>query len=401
MVPLLGAFIEDTSVANLPRKSALAPVFLLAMSHEFRMPDIGEGLTEAEILKWFVNVGDAVEIDQLLVEVETAKTVVEIPSPFAGTITSINATEGETVEVGAVLFIVDGEETNDVPPEVPTPAEKAPAAAREVTPDSRHSLPRAMPIIRKLAKERGIDLSTVVGTGPDGAVRRDDLDTPSAPNDPTDVTPLSQTRQAIADHMTRSWTTIPHVTVQAEVRAEALMAARGTLPLEVVVAQTVMPLLRTYPEFNAEYRDGGIAKKPNIHMGFAVDTDAGLMVVVVRDADQLPATELATEFERLAVAANDRTVTLDDITGQTFTISNIGALGGGHGTPIIPLGTSSIMSIGRATQQPVVEDGELAVGLVAPVDLSYDHRLIDGSLGQRFLSDLVRGLESAESLQSE
>jgi len=358
------------------------------------MPDIGEGLTEAEILKWFVNIGDPVEIDQLLVEVETAKTVVEIPSPFAGTITSINATEGETVEVGAVLFIVDGEETNDVPPEVPTPAEKAPAAAREATTDSRHSLPRAMPIIRKLAKERGIDLSTVVGTGPDGAVRRDDLDAASAPNDPTDVTPLSQTRQAIADHMTRSWTTIPHVTVQAEVRAEALMAARETLPLEVVVAQTVMPLLRAYPEFNAEYVDGGMIKNEDVHIGFAVDTEAGLMVVVVRNADGLSAAELAAAFERLAVAAKERTITLEEIAGQTFTISNIGALGGGHGTPIIPLGTSAIMSIGRATQQPVVKDGELAVGLVAPVDLSYDHRLIDGSLGQRFLADLVHGLET-------
>jgi pyruvate dehydrogenase E2 component (dihydrolipoamide acetyltransferase) len=251
-----------------------------------------------------------------------------------------------------------------------------------------------MPIIRKLAKERGIDISTLIGTGPGGAIRRSDLDEAPDTAPPSNVTPLSQTRQTIADHMTKSWNTIPHVTVQAEVRAEALMATRGSMPMEVVVAEIVMPLLREYPEFNAEYTDAGIAHKPDIHMGFAVDTSAGLRVVVVRDADQLSVSDLAAEFARLAAAAKDRTVTFEEVTGQTFTISNIGALGGGHGTPIIPLGTSAIMSIGRATRQPVVEDEELAVGLVAPVDLSYDHRLIDGGLGQRFLADLVHGLES-------
>lgn len=371
------------------------------MSQEFRMPDIGEGLTEAEILKWFVKVGDAVEIDQLLVEVETAKTVVEIPSPFAGTITSINVNEGDTAEVGAILFIVDGDTSAPAEPEVPVPASTLPSMPAEQTDPARVGVsqvsgtaPRAMPIVRKLAKERGIDLATIAGTGPGGAIRREDLDASGGASGTPEVVPLSQTRQAIANHMTRSWTTIPHVTVQAEVRAEAMMEARGSLPLEVVVAQVVMPLLRAHHEFNAEYIDGGIAVKPSIHMGFAVDTDAGLMVVVVSNADQMSVTDLAAEFERLAGAAKDRTITLDEITGQTFTISNIGALGGGHGTPIIPVGTSSIMSIGRATRQPVVTEGELAIGLVAPIDLSYDHRLIDGSMGQRFLSALVQGLES-------
>lgn len=253
-----------------------------------------------------------------------------------------------------------------------------------------------MPIIRKLAKERGIDLALITGSGPGGAITRADLATQaSAPGRVPNAVPLSQTRRAIADHMTRSWTSIPHVTVQAEVRAEALMEAHGDLPLEVLIARIVMPLLRTYSEFNSAYIDGEMAVNPDIHMGFAVDTDAGLVVVVVRDAERLSIQELATEFGRLATAAKDRTIKLEEITGQTFTISNIGALGGGHGTPIIPVGTSSIMSIGRATQQAVVEDGNLAVGLVAPLDLSYDHRLIDGSLGQRFLSDLVASLESA------
>ncbi len=377
------------------------------------MPDIGEGLTEAEIIKWFVKVGDTVDIDQILVEVETAKTVVEIPSPFAGKITSIAAAEGETVDVDAVLFVIGGDsdaasdgvssESSDTERvQEPTLEPVASTVASSYVPaaSSLGAGLKAMPIIRRLAKERGIDLAQVKGSGPGGVVTRADLETqPTASTEQLDMIPLRRTRQTIANHMAKSWRTIPHVTVQAELRAGSLLASRATpdgesLPLEAVISQVVMPLLQTYPEFNAEYTDGAMAVKPGIHMGFAVDTEAGLIVVVVRNADRLSVSELAAEFGRLAQAARKRTITLEEITGQTFTISNIGALGGGHGTPIIPLGTSSIMSIGRATQQPVVIEGELAIGLVAPIDLSYDHRLIDGSLGQRFLSDLISGLES-------
>lgn len=263
-----------------------------------------------------------------------------------------------------------------------------------------------MPIVRKLAKEKGVDLATVTGSGPGGAITRDDVYAAASaggtPAQADELVPLSRTRQTIADHMTKSWTTIPHVTVQTEVRAEELLAARAVpnaepLPLEALVAQAVIPALKEYPEFNAEYVDRSVAYKSRIDLGFAVDTDAGLVVVVVKDADELSIQELTSEFERLAKAAQNRTITLEEITDQTFTISNIGALGGGHGTPIIPLGTSAIVSIGRAKQHPVIENGELAVGLTAPLDLSYDHRLIDGSLGQRFLTALVTNLESAPS----
>jgi pyruvate/2-oxoglutarate dehydrogenase complex dihydrolipoamide acyltransferase (E2) component len=368
------------------------------------MPDIGEGLTEAEIIKWFVKVGDVVETDQVLVEVETAKTVVEIPSPYIGTITSINVHEGETVEVGAILFIVDGdtiEETSSDPGVTP-PRKSEPEAPAAVTPDAVRVTPRpfAMPIVRKIARERGIDMATIEGSGPGGAVTRADLDSASLGEiaEPGTV-PLSRTRQTIADHMTESWRTIPHVTVQAEVRAEQMLAKRATgtdhpVPIEVLVAQAAIPLLRTYPEFNSAIVSGGMSVRPHIDLGFAVDTEAGLIVVVVREADGFSMPELATEFTRLTTASQDRTISLEEITGQSFTISNIGALGGGHGTPIIPLGTSSIVSIGRAKRQAVIDDGELAVGLVAPLDLSYDHRLIDGGLGQRFLSNLVENLEA-------
>jgi pyruvate dehydrogenase E2 component (dihydrolipoamide acetyltransferase) len=319
-------------------------------------------------------------------------------------ITSIHAHEGEIVEVGEILFIVDGDVADTVvdPVEEP-PVESEPAETVVTSPEPIRDRPRAMPIVRKLASERGVDISTIVGSGPGGAITRADVE--SAPIESVaqyDMEPLSRTRQTIADHMAESWRTIPHVTVQAEVRAEELMSRRTSdaerpLPLEAVVAQAAIPLLRTYPEFNSAFVDGGMAVSPHVDLGFAVDTEAGLIVVVVGKADELSTAELAAELERLAQSAQERTITLDEITGQSFTISNIGALGGGHGTPIIPLGTSSIVSIGRAKEQPVVENGELAVGLVAPIDLSYDHRLIDGALGQRFLSDLVESLESGYS----
>jgi len=375
------------------------------MSHEFLMPDIGEGLTEAEIIRWFVTVGDSVETDQILVEVETAKTVVEIPSPFEGTITSIFATEGTTIEVGSVLFVIDGEAT-EIGTAKNTPPAPSASAIEPATPENTAGSAadglglRAMPIVRKLAKERNVDLSSIHGTGPRGDVTREDVENAAASRTDPGFIPMTRVRRAIAHHMAESWRTIPHVTVQAEVRAERLIAARSLRgdalhPIEILVATTVLPLLERYPEFNASMRDESVTRNSDYHLGFAVDTEAGLMVVVVKDADKLSTTGLSQEFERLAGAAMNRTITPDEATGQTFTISNIGALGGGHGTPIIPLGTSSILSIGRAKQQPVVQDGDLVVGLIAPIDLSYDHRLIDGALGQRFLSDLVQGLESS------
>jgi 2-oxoisovalerate dehydrogenase E2 component (dihydrolipoyl transacylase) len=390
------------------RPSRSVAASLASMIHEFHLPDIGEGLTEAEIVAWLVGVGDTVTVDQPIVEVETAKTTVEIPAPFDGTITSLVGAEGDVVAVGDVLFIITDDQGESTGPDVTSPASE-PVTGDEPAPHGiTRSAPagtqRAMPAVRKLASELGVDLASVVGTGASGTITAEDVRASSPGNraegaPPGESTPLSPTRRAIAAHMTESWTTIPHVTVQAEIRAEVLLADRGiradkALPLEPLVAMAVAPLLRRYPEFNDAYRDASAVHHRTIDMGFAVDTEAGLMVVVVDDIEQLSLSELTAEFERLATEAQDRTIDHADTIGQTFTISNIGALGGGHGTPIIPVGTSAIMSIGRAVLRPVVEDGTLATGMVAPIDLSYDHRLIDGSLGQRFLADLVTNLET-------
>lgn len=376
----------------------------------FRLPDIGEGLTEAEIVQWFVAVGDTVTIDQAIVEVETAKTVVEISSPFAGVISRLGAQPGDTVEVGDILFVVGGETPSsqnnssglglDSTPS-PRKTDSPSATVADQAPSPTATL-KAMPIVRKLANERGIDLSSVTGTGPGGSITRADLDAhiDTSPHEllpAGDLVPLTATRRAIAEHMAASWREIPHVTVQAEIRGEALVAARGNgeerLSMEAVVASRVMPLLDEFPQFNARFTGDGVLHRSEIHIGFAVDTEAGLMVVVVRNADMLTTKEMDIEFKRLAAAAIDRTIKADEVIGQTFTMSNIGALGGGHGTPIIPLGTTAILSIGKANPSPIVADGSLEIGLVAPIDLSYDHRVIDGGLGQRFLSASVDALE--------
>lgn len=374
------------------------------MSHDFRMPDIGEGLTEAEIVAWLVSVGDVVTVGQPVVEVETAKTTVEITATHAGTIERLMGAVGDTVNVGEVLFIVDAG-TSLGSQDAPADDDRGSAAQPTGTvgsPPARSGVGsrdvRATPAVRRLAESRGVDLSSVEGTGPGGAITRDDVERAVGGGSGERVVPLSATRRAISSHMTESWSTIPHVTVQGDIRAEALFAARtsddGTaLPVEALVAMSVIPLLGRYPEFNASIRGSTVAYRDVVHMGFAVDTDEGLKVVVVKDASTQGLQELAAAFGRLAQAAIDHTATLDQLTGQTFTISNIGALGGGHGTPIIPVGTSAILSIGRAAPTPVVEDGGLSVGMVAPIDLSYDHRLIDGALGQRFLADLMTALE--------
>jgi len=376
------------------------------MPHEFLLPDIGEGLTDAEIVEWHVAVGDVVAVDQLIVEIETAKTTVEITSTHAGTVLSLGGVPGDTINVGDALFVigeqgekvslsVDGHRDGTEQTSAPSPQ---PSARKTAQADPIGRV-RTMPVVRKLARDNAVDLEAVEATGPGGTVTRADVERAIRREPDETLTPLTRIRKTIARHMTESWTTIPHVTVQADIRAENLLAARRgstepPLPLEAIVGVAVLPLLARYREFNASMHQDVVEYKDRFNLGFAVDTEAGLMVVVVKNADRLTLEDLASEIDRLATSALAGTLTPEEATGQTFTISNIGALGGGHGTPIIPLGTSAILSIGRAKETAVVVGGEIAVGMVAPIDLSYDHRLIDGGLGQRFLSDLVENLES-------
>jgi pyruvate dehydrogenase E2 component (dihydrolipoamide acetyltransferase) len=373
------------------------------MAYEFRLPDIGEGLTEAEVVRWLLQPGEEVVVDAPLVEVETDKAVVEIPSPKGGVLLHQGAPEGSMVQVGEILAVIgevgeswdgDGEAAPPIVGTLPPPSGES---RRGTTPV------QALPVVRKRAAELGVDLAGVQGTGPGGRITREDVE--AARSGPAgrdeERVPLSRLRRTIAEHMTRSWREIPHVTTFGEADAARLLDARrelaarreGPVPLEAFLIRSVVPALGELPEFNASLDGSEIVLKRHFGIGVAVDTPEGLIVPVVRNAGQLSVEELADEVVRLAGAARERKLVPDDLAGLTFTISNIGAVGGGYGTPIIPHGTTAILSVGRAEDRAVVREGRVAVAPIFPLSLSFDHRVIDGAMGRRFLARVVEELE--------
>ena len=295
-----------------------------------------------------------------------------------------------------------------------------PAAASEGTKEVK-----ALPIVRKLAREMGVDLGQVRGTGPEGRVTREDVvaAAPSAPRhrrppenrcrktataaSPATVPgederrPLSRLRRTIASNMAKSWAEIPHVTTFDEVDATRLVEIRSALsarhevklPMEALVIKAVIPALEAFPDFNATLDGDDLIVHGAHHIGIAVDTPDGLLVAVVRDAGTLAVLDIASEVRRLGEGARERSLAPDELTGQTFTVSNIGAVGGGQGTPIVPYGTTAILSVGRAQEKVVVSNGDLAIAPVMPLSLSYDHRVIDGAQGRRFMALVIENLE--------
>ncbi|CAN5477705.1 MAG: dihydrolipoamide acetyltransferase family protein [Acidimicrobiia bacterium] len=373
------------------------------MAYEFTLHDLGEGLTEAEVITWLVAVGEPVTAGQPIVEVETAKTAAEITAPRDGVLLHQGAAPGTTLGVGRLLAVIgDPGETWD-------PLGSAPAAAATgsaTTSASGSTAPvRAMPVARKRATELGVDLATVTGSGPGGAITRGDVEAAAAVGATvtTDAEatgePLTATRRAIAAHMTRSWTEIPHVTVWGPANATALLAARTGKggPLEAWLAAAVIPVLADFPDCNATFDGTTLRRSRAVHLGLAVNTPAGLVVTVVRNAGTLDHDAMAGEIDRLVAAAADRKLTLVDVTGATFTLSNVGAVGGGYGTPIIPHGTTAIVSVGRARNEVFVIDGEISIGPVFPVALSFDHRVIDGATGSGFLNALIASIEHSST----
>ncbi len=434
------------------------------MAREFRLPDIGEGLTEAEIVTWLVAEGEHIESDQPIVEVETDKAVVEIPSPYAGVVLSHGGAEGETLAVGAVLVVIGeagesavaessstgavaepnsvghvvdsapivgtlSEEAETIQPPVETNVEQT-RTAEALPVDKVKALPvdkvKALPLVRKMARDAGLDIETITGTGPGRRVTREDVEAatqpaPSPTSPPTSSetvatetvdeesipaggdnrTQMSRLRRTIAANMSKSWAEIPHVTTFDDVDATRLLEVRTALsdrhqikiPVEALVIQAVLPALSAFPEFNSTLDGDELVVHRSHDIGIAVDTTDGLIVAVIKDADARSVLELAEEVRRLGEGARERTLTLDELTGQTFTVSNIGAVGGGHGTPIIPYGTTAILSVGRARTKPIVYDGDLAIAPVMPLSISYDHRVIDGGTGRRFMALVMENLE--------
>ena len=275
---------------------------------------------------------------------------------------------------------------------------------------------QALPIVRKLAKELGIDLERVVGSGPKGRITRDDVIAAGPSNgDPiarstepvpppageTERVRMSMLRRTIAGHMERSWSEIPHVTTFDEVDASRLLAARKALsarhgqpmPIEALVVKAAIPALRTFREFNATLDGDELILHGSIDVGIAVDTVDGLLVPVVRDAGRRGLLDIASAVDDLAARGKARTLKPDEFSGATFTVSNIGAVGGSYGTPIIPHGTTAILSIGRAADTPVVSNGAISIAPMMPLSLSFDHRVIDGGMGRGFTAMLIENLD--------
>jgi pyruvate dehydrogenase E2 component (dihydrolipoamide acetyltransferase) len=377
------------------------------VAFEFRLPDIGEGLTEAEVVEWFAEPGDEVKLDQPLVQIETDKAVSDIPSPRAGVLLHQGRSAGSTVKVGELLAVIGepGERWDSRDAESPQARREAAPIVGSILEDEGMPDVRALPLVRKLAAERGVDLTKIRGTGPGGRITSEDVEAASAVRaGREDRVRMSKLRRTIAQNMARSWREIPHVTTFGRADASALLAARRALgerrgrpiPWEALFIQAVVEPLRAHPEFNATLDGDELVVKRRYDVGFAVDTAEGLIVTVVRDAGVRDVIALAEETERLAQATRERTATAQELSGQTFTVSNIGAVGGEFGTPIIPYGTTAILSLGRIEEQPVAKAGQVEVRPVLPLSLSYDHRVIDGALGRRFLAAVIEQLERAE-----
>jgi len=373
------------------------------MAFEVTLPDIGEGLTEAEVVQWLVEPGDLVAANQPLVEVETDKAVVEIPSIRAGVILHVGAPAGTLINVGDLLVVIgdEGETWEATAPAPEKAAEPAPAGSLGAEPASQDE-PKAVPLVRKLAREKGVDLATLVGSGAAGQITREDviaataIGSAAAPaRDVTQGETLSKLRRTIAEHMTRSWEEIPHVTVWGPAEATRFLEAKRAtgVSIDALLVTAVLPALAEFPVFSANFDGGRLAVRTTYDIGIAVNTEAGLMVPVVRDAGTVSLEMLDKEVARLAAGAHSRTLGADDLRGQSFTITNVGAVGGGYGTPIIPHGTTAILSVGRARDEVVARYGQPVVAPMLPLAVSFDHRIIDGATGTRFLNRLIENIE--------
>lgn len=434
----------------------------------FKLPDIGEGIHEGEIVKWHVKPGDTVQEDQTILEVQNDKAVVEIPSPVNGTVKEIKVSEGTVSVVGdeLVTFEVEGEGNlaeggqPEPPKEQPKPAEEAataaPAAPEKQTEPAKtqeavdKTLILATPSVRKLAREKGIDIGTIKGTGPNGRITKEDIlgYQPGAPaeaaaavaevaeaaaatathapartaaaapaiaqDQQVEIVPLKGVRKIIAEAMVRSKSTAPHVTIIDEVDVTKLVAFRQRIkPMaerkQIKVTylpffvKAVVGALRSFPALNASIDDekGEIIYKKYYNIGIATDTENGLMVPVVTDADRRSIWDIAARINELAAKAREGKIAPQDMKNGSFTITNIGSAGGQFFTPVINHPEVAILGVGRIAEKPIVKNGLVQAAPVLGLSLSFDHRLIDGATAQHFVNYLKEVLEDPELLLME
>jgi pyruvate/2-oxoglutarate dehydrogenase complex dihydrolipoamide acyltransferase (E2) component len=352
------------------------------VSLELRLPDVGEGLSGAELVEWRVGVGEAVSEDQMLAEIQTDKAIVELPSPAAGTIERLCAEPGDTVAVGEVVVVIA---TTD-----------------------RSPRPLAAPAVRRRARELGIDLASVTGSGPGGRIVHDDLRAEPRPIAPRsgEVVPLRGLRRTIAQTLTEAWQTVPRVIDYREVDAGALLDARAQLGVRTVsplLMKIVAVALRGHPLLNAsiDLEREEITLHAAINLGVATATPDGLLVPVIHDAGAKSIVELGEAARELAAAARERRLTPDQLRGGTITVNNYGGLGIWLGTPIVVPPQVANIGFGKIERKPVVRDGEIVAGTVLPIACAGDHRLLDGDTIAAFVNDLSALIERPYTLLGE
>lgn len=423
------------------------------MAFEFKLPALGEGIFEGEIVKWFVKSGDEVQEDDILLEVQSDKSVVEIPSPVTGKINTIVAEEGTVANLGEVIVTIDSDdahaqndasETKEEPKEeAKETKEEAQAPAQDVEVDENRRV-IAMPSVRKLARDKGINIKAVQGTGKNGRILKDDVlayaeggqTAASTPEAPAQEAPAQEAapqpvaapegdfpetrekipamRRAIAKAMVNSKHTAPHVTLMDEVEVQALWdhrkkfkevaAEQGTkLTFLPYVVKALVSALKAYPALNTSLDDATeeIVHKHYYNIGIAADTERGLLVPVVKNADRKSIFAISDEINELAVKARDGKLSPSEMKGASCTISNIGSAGGQWFTPVINHPEVAILGIGRIAQKPIVKDGEIVAAPVLALSLSFDHRQIDGATGQNAMNHIKRLLNNPELLLME
>ncbi len=453
------------------------------MAIEFKLPELGEDVETGEVINVLVADGDRIEPDQSVIEIETGKATLEVPCPHGGIVRNVRVRVGDTLEVGAILFEIDAAapedagdaapadttvDTTDTVPEAlaepPPPPAKAPPPAEPSAPPppaakpsppsepgspasapERQTVPerepgsevvKAGPAVRRIARELGVDLQSVAGTGRDGRITEDDVKAhvqasmksrpepvglrvdgslPPLPDftewGEVERKPMSTVRRMTAEHMSLSWRLIPHVTQFEDIDATELEAFRkryaeacqergGKLTVTVLVLKAVTTALKQFPEFNASLdpNTGEIIYKAYYHIGVAADTERGLMVPVIRDVDKKDIFQLAKELTETAERVRAGKVDMENLQGGTFTISNLGGIAGTGFTPIINYPEVCILGISRSRIEPRTVDEEISPRLILPICISYDHRVIDGAQGARFIKTVAESIADPERL---
>jgi pyruvate dehydrogenase E2 component (dihydrolipoamide acetyltransferase) len=361
------------------------------VSYEFKLPDLGEGLTEGEIARWLVEEGQDIAEDAPLVEIATDKTTVEIPSPAGGRVSRILVAEGEVVPVGTVLVVIGGDgaapepRDEEQPRAVPAPQQQAARPTAEKV--------RATPLVRKVAAELGVDLATVTGTGPQGRITEDDVRAAAGGGEPAKPTEgehvqLRGVRRQMFEHLTRAHE-IPAVTWVEECDFSDVDLKR----LVPLVLQAVAESLREFAELNSRVEDGELVLLDRYDIGVAVQTEQGLVVPVVHGAERLSLDELDAEVRRLAEGAQAGTLKPEELRGGTFTVTSAGKAAGLFVTPLINHPEVAILGIHRIEERPVVRDGEVVVRRMGNVSVTFDHRVIDGKRAAEFGLAVIARLE--------